>query len=81
MAQSIDIFPKILLIFRERGREGERERNTDVTEKKHCQVVSHICPDQGPNSKPSHVLRPAIELATFVLWDTVQPTEPYWAGQ
>ena len=57
-----------LFIFRERGREGERERNTDVRENIDQLPLTHaltgdktcnpgMCPDQELNKRP------------FVLWD------------
>ena len=56
-----------LLIFRDRGR--ERERNMDVWEK-HSPVTSHMCPDQGSNPQP----RP-------VSWSGIQPTKLQCMGQ
>ena len=53
-----------LFIFRERGREGERERNISVWEK-HWSVASRTCPNQGPNLQPRHVPWPGIKLATL----------------
>ena len=38
-------------MFRERGREKEREGNTDLKEK-HQSVASHMCPDWGSNLQP-----------------------------
>ena len=39
----------MLIDFRERGREGEREGE------KHCLVASHICPNWRPNPQPFSV--------------------------
>ena len=39
-----------LFIFRERGREGEREG-----EKHQCVVASHVAPTEGPGPQPRHV--------------------------
>ena len=41
------LFFKILFIFREIGREGERERNN--VREKHQWVASPMCPDQESN--------------------------------
>ena len=43
-----------LFIFRERGREGDRERNINVREK-HLLVASHPRPRGGTNPQPRHV--------------------------
>ena len=43
-----------LFILRERGREGERERNNNVGEK-HRSIASCTSPNQGLNLKPRHV--------------------------
>ena len=48
-----------LLIFRERGREGEREGE------KHWSAASCSHPDQELNLQPSHVPWPWIEQTTF----------------
>ena len=40
--------------FRERGREGERERNIDVREK-HWSIASLKCPDQEQNPQPKYM--------------------------
>ena len=45
---------KILFSFRERGKEEERERNTDVREK-HRLVASCVDPNWGPNLQPRQV--------------------------
>ena len=46
----------MLIDFREKGREGERERerNIDVRER-HRRVASHVCLHWGPNLQPRHV--------------------------
>ena len=41
----------LFVCFREGGREGERERNTDVREK-HRSIASHMRPDWGPRYVP-----------------------------
>ena len=53
-----------VFVFRERGREGEKERNMNVR-KKHQSSASCIRPDQGPGWQPRHVPLPGIDLATF----------------
>ena len=58
-------FLEILLIFRERGREGER--NIDEWEK-HRLVASHT-PTWGRDPQPRHVPRPGIKPATFQFTD------------
>ena len=46
----VSFFFKILFIFRQRGREGEREG-----EKHQCVVATHAPPNWGPGLKPKHV--------------------------
>ena len=60
------LFKKIfyLFIFRDRGREGEREGEN------HCK-----CPDWELNPQPRYVPWPP-----FALWDDAQPTEPSSQG-
>ena len=54
-----------LFLFREEGREKERERNIDVREK-HQLVACCTCPDWVPNLQPRCVLWLGIErVATF----------------
>ena len=53
-----------LFLERGKGREEERERNVDVSEK-HCLVASCTHHIQGPNLQPRHVLWLGIELVTF----------------
>ena len=55
------------LIFKERGREGERERNIDVREY-HRSVAPWTHSDQELNQRP------------FSLQDSAQSTEPHWSG-
>ena len=40
--------------FRERGREGEKERHTNVRAELRL-VASHVCPNWGLNLQPMHV--------------------------
>ena len=51
----------IKFIFRERGREGEREEGKYGGAK----VASAVGLDQGPEPQPRHVSRPGIEPAVF----------------
>ena len=55
----------LLLIFRERGREGERERETSVQERNILLVAFCMCPNWGLNLPPRYVLWPGIEPTTF----------------
>ena len=64
----------MLLIFRERGREGEREW------KKHRLVAFCTRPDWGLNPQPMHVLWPGIEPWPFSVWNGAHPTEPHPPG-
>ena len=57
----------ILFTFRERGREGERERNMDVQEIHQLVGCLSHAPNQGPGLQPRHVPRLGIELVTFRL--------------
>ena len=54
----------MLIDFRERGREGEREKNIGMREK-HWLAVSHMHPNQRPNPQPRDVPWPGIEPVTF----------------
>ena len=56
-------FLKILFIFRERGREEERERG-----KHQCVVASHTCPHWGPGLQPRPV--PWLGIKPPTLWFT-----------
>ena len=49
----------MLIDFRERGREGEREGE------KHQSVASCSCSNRGLNQQPRYVLRPGIEPTSF----------------
>ena len=61
----------MLIDFRERGREGEREGE------KHRLVTSHA----HTNPQPRHVSRPGIKPGTFQVYRmTLQPTEPPQPG-
>ena len=42
-------------IFRERGREGEKEGEEHQCERKYQSVASPMCPDLGLNLQPGHV--------------------------
>ena len=69
-----------LFIFRERGREGDREG-----EKHHGVRETSICfllhaPRQGPCPQPKHVPWLGIELVTFQLQVSTQSTEPQQPG-
>ena len=44
IGKDLCFIPTLFLIFRERGKKEERERNTDVREKHHS-VASCTCPD------------------------------------
>ena len=55
-----------LFIFRERGREGEREGEKHWCERSiHCLVASCTHPSWGSNLQPRHVPWPGIEPVTF----------------
>ena len=56
----------MLIDFRERGREGEREGKIiiDVREK-HRLVAFHMCLYRGPNPQPRHVPLLGIKPVTF----------------
>ena len=49
------VLKKILFIFLEMGREGEREGEKYRGEK-HQSGAPHLCPDQGPDLQHRHVL-------------------------
>ena len=49
----------MLIDFREKGREGEREVE------KYQSVASHMCPDLGPNPQPTHLPWLGIPPVTF----------------
>ena len=76
----IIFFKKILFIyFRERGRDGERERNIDVQKK--YQLVASCTPPTG-NQAHNPGMCPDWESNQwpFGLWDDTQPTEPHQSG-
>ena len=78
MGPTFFYFKKILFVFRERGREREREG-----EKHQCVGETSIgcllhAPNRGPGPKTRHVL--GIELATFGLQDEAQHTKPHQSG-
>ena len=67
------IFLKILFIFREKGREGERETSM-------CGCLSHA-PYWGPGLQPRHVPCLGIKPATLYLAQAhTQFTEPHQPG-
>ena len=69
------IFLKILFIFKERGREGEREKV-----KHQCVVSSHTPPTGEPSLQPRHVSWLGIEPVTLWFAAGTQSTEPYQPG-
>ena len=78
------IFFKIIFffkvfIFRERGREGEREGEEHHCEK-HWPVASGTRLDRGPNLQPRHVPWPVIKPPALALWDDTRPSEPLRSG-
>ena len=62
------LFLKILFIFREKGREGEREG-----EKHHCVVASHMPPTGDLALNLGMCPRLAVELVTlwFAVWYSI----------
>ena len=58
------LFLKILFIFRERGRETKRGKNTDVWER-HQWVASCMHPNWGPGPQTRHMSWLEIEPVTF----------------
>ena len=71
----IQIKKKILFIsFRERGREGEKERNTDVW---HLSATSHMPPTGDLAHNPGKYPEWELNQRAFTLWDNTQPTEPH----
>ena len=64
-----------LFIFRQKGREGEREG-----EKHLCVVASHTPPYWGPGLQPRHVPWLGIEPQPFGSQAEVQSTEPHQPG-
>ena len=61
----------MLIDFRERGREGEREGE------KHPLVASLTCPDWGLDLQPRHVPWPEQTQTFWVCGMTLQHTEPH----
>ena len=53
-----------LFILREKGREKEQERNTDM-QKKYWSIACCTPPDQGPGPQPRHLPWQGIETVTF----------------
>ena len=64
----------IIIIIRERGREGERGRETSM-----CGCLSHG-PHWGPGLQPRHVPWLGIEPATVWFTACAQSTEPHQPG-
>ena len=62
------------LIFRERGKEGDRERETSI---------SYLDALQTGTKSATTGMRPHWESnqQPFTLWDNAQPTEPHQSGQ
>ena len=63
-----------LFIFRDRGKEGEREGD------KHQYVVASCEPQWGPGLQPTHVPQLGIELATLWFKACAQSTELHQLG-
>ena len=63
-------FKKVLFIFRERVREGERQRETRMRES-HQLAASHMPPTGKLACKPDWELN----LQPFGLWEDTQPTD------
>ena len=69
------LFKKILFLFRERGREGGRER------KKHQCVLPSLAPPPGdPARNPGMCPDQEFNLQPFGLQAGTQSTEPYQPG-
>ena len=69
-----------LCIFRQGGREGEKEGEKHQCERKtSIGCLLHV-PQQGTELNPG--MSPDWELnwQLFALWDNTQPTEPYQSG-
>ena len=68
----------VVCIFRERGREGEREeRNTDVREK-HPLVASRTRPGWRPNLQSRHVPWQGIKPGAFRFADYTSQGQTFW---
>ena len=70
----IDFFPKILFIFRKRGREGDREGE------KHQLVASHIPPDGDLAHNPGMCPDWESNQRPFGFQAGAQSTEPHQPG-
>ena len=75
----------IYLFFEERGREGERGRETSVWERNIDPLPLAHALNRGQNAQPRHLPWPGIELAAFflTLQNNTQPVEPQptdWVG-
>ena len=67
------------MIFRERGREGEKEGEKHQCKRETLTGCPSYTPQMGGlNPQPRHVPWPEIE--TFGLWDDAQPAESHWPG-
>ena len=68
-----------LFIFREKGREGERERNINVQEE--LRLVASCTPPTGDLARnPGMCPDQKSDQQPFGLWDDAQPTEPHQSG-
>ena len=67
-----------LFIFREKGREGEREGEKHQCEK-HWSVASSLSPDQDRTCNPGMYPEQESNRQPFSLWNDVQPIEPHWS--
>ena len=63
-----------ICIFREKGREGERDRE------KHPSVASHTCPTEDRTHNLGMGPDQELNQQLFTLWDNSQPTESHWPG-
>ena len=69
-----------LFIFREKGREEERqERNIKAGQITLISSFLHAH-SWGPGPQPRHVSQPGMEPVTFCLQAGIQCTEPHWPG-
>ena len=66
-------------MFREKGREKERVRNTDVREK-HQSVASYTLPARGLAHNPGTCPDQESKWRSLFSPDDAQPTEPHQSG-